>query len=45
MAAERGQDNEPLEDAEGASDEGPESSPSLAPSRWVVRFSHLVRPG
>lgn len=45
MAAERGQDNEPLEDAEGASEEGPESSPSLAPSRWVVRFSHLVRPG
>lgn len=32
------------EDAE-SSDEAADSHPSFAPSRWVVRFSHLIRPG
>lgn len=30
---------------EGAGEDTAESRPSLTPSRWVVRFSHLVRPG
>jgi SAM-dependent methyltransferase len=32
------------EDAEAA-EEAVESHPSFAASRWVVRFSHLIRPG
>lgn len=37
------------DEREGAVDDGADESadekPSLTPSRWVVRFSHLVRPG
>jgi SAM-dependent methyltransferase len=38
-------DRAALDDSGLASDETNESRPSLTPSRWVVRFSHLVRPG
>jgi SAM-dependent methyltransferase len=34
-----------LDDLEVASEETNESRPTLTPSRWVTRFSHLVRAG
>lgn len=32
-------------DDAAADDESADSRPAFAPSRWVVRFSHLIRPG
>ena len=41
----RGSNDEREGAVDDGADEGADEKPSLTPSRWVVRFSHLVRPG